>query len=216
MSYNNYIDADAAIENLLALQLFTEKQVTKTAVVKHANACGLATAPTTAQSLSKAWQGDITSAFGSVIATDGEVDLESAEYFKDKFIEILIAPHFTVEAQKYLIEKSKNLRLLALSTLDSNLKNDDLNQSVNSTKTLANNSDLHLRYITGGLLVQAQDEKLLEKFEVVTQTQPLLDNRELYHFAYAAVKRLKSNAIAIAYEYQPHFFYVIGNGSWAT
>ena len=73
-----------------------------------------------------------------------------------------------------------------------------------------------MRYITGGLLAQTEDGKLLEKFEVVTQTQPSIDNLEsrgLYHFSYASVKRLKSNAIAIAYEYQPHCFMLLGMGA---
>lgn len=212
MSFNNYVDADAALEAVKDL-----KNQIGVAVIKHTNPCGYATGETVREALEKAWQGDPISAFGSVIACNSTVDLPFASFLKgvdephiqyvivegklvpqsipNKFVEVVIAPDFTDDALE-LLSKTKTLRLL----------------KVNSFRGQAIEPKTY-RKITGGLLEMDRDLAVFEKFETVTKKAFEGKKQALAQFAYTACKHTKSNAIVLAHEYKPGQFQVIGMGA---
>lgn len=212
MSYNNYVDADAALEAVKDL-----KEEIGVVVIKHTNPCGYATGKTPREALERAWAGDPISAFGSVIACSSTVDLAFAEFLKgenvehvayvlekdqwiaqkvpSKFVEVIIAPDFSPEALA-LLQKTKTLRLLKVKNLCSGKP-----------------ESYTYRKITGGMLQMERDFQLLEKFEVVTEKKFDERKRRLAEFAMKAAKHTKSNAIVLAREYKPGFFQVIGVGA---
>ena len=93
LSYNNIVDADAALE---MAREFSEGNAV--VIVKHMNPCGLATGESLREAMEAAWAGDPVSAFGSVIAVTRKVDLKTAEFLKGRFVEILLAPAFDDDA----------------------------------------------------------------------------------------------------------------------
>jgi AICAR transformylase/IMP cyclohydrolase PurH len=109
MSFNNYVDGDAALEAVKELA-----GTPAVAIIKHTNPCGYATGATLAEALEAAWAGDPVSSFGSVIAVTVPVDLKTAEVLKGRFVEALIAPAFAADALEFLKNKSKDIRLLRL------------------------------------------------------------------------------------------------------
>jgi len=212
MSYNNYVDADAALEAVKELQ----GQV-GVAVVKHTNPCGYAVGATPREALERAWAGDPISAFGSVIACNTKVDLAFAEFLKgknvrhvgyivkdgklisqelpSKFVEVVIAPDFDDETVE-LLSKAKNLRILKTGALD---------MSEREVKTY--------RKITGGMLEMDRDIEVWERFETVTEKSFGENKKKLAEFTYKACKYTKSNAIVLGREYRPGFYQVIGMGA---
>src|SRR6185312_4407655 len=106
MSYNNYVDTDAARR---AAYDFTEPCV---AIIKHANPCGIAVGADLAEAHRKANACDPVSAYGGVIAANGEVTRDLAAQIADIFTEVVVAPGFEPAARELLTAK-KNLRLLA-------------------------------------------------------------------------------------------------------
>ncbi|MCH8828017.1 MAG: bifunctional phosphoribosylaminoimidazolecarboxamide formyltransferase/IMP cyclohydrolase, partial [Planctomycetes bacterium] len=106
MSFNNYADADAA------WRLVNDLPENSVAILKHMNACGVATAATMVEAFAKAWACDPTSAFGGVVACNGELDGATAQAIGRNFVEIVIARSTTDEAGAVLARK-KNLRLIA-------------------------------------------------------------------------------------------------------
>ena len=131
MSYNNYVDADAALR---AAYDFDEPCV---AIIKHANPCGIAVGADNAEAHRKAHASDPVSAFGGVIATNREVGAELAAQVAEIFTEVVVAPGFTAEAVETL-SKKKNIRLLAVTDP-------------------ARGPRVETRQISGGLLVQDTD-----------------------------------------------------------
>lgn len=212
MSFNNYVDGDAALEAVKDL-----KGEIGVAVIKHTNPCGYATGKTPREALERAWAGDPISAFGSVIACNAPVDLAFAEFLKgenvehvtyvlekgqliaqkvpSKFVEVIIAPDFSPEALA-LLQKTKTLRLLKVKDL-----------------TSGKPEPYTYRKITGGMLQMERDFQLIEKFDVVTEKGFDERKRKLAEFAMKAAKHTKSNAIVLAREYKPGFFQVIGMGA---
>jgi phosphoribosylaminoimidazolecarboxamide formyltransferase/IMP cyclohydrolase len=212
MSFNNYMDADAAMEAVKEL-----KDQIGVAVIKHTNPCGYATGETVEEALLRAWAGDPISAFGSVIACNRRVNLPFAEFLKgknikhtgylikdgklipqevpSKFIEVIIAPDFDPEAYE-LLSKTKSLRILKYQE-----------QGIESAEPKT------YRKITGGMLEMDRDKSLWSKFETVTKKS--FDDRKegLAEFVYKACKHTKSNAIVLGREYRPHFYQVIGMGA---
>jgi phosphoribosylaminoimidazolecarboxamide formyltransferase/IMP cyclohydrolase len=212
MSFNNYMDADAALEAVKEL-----KGCIGVAVIKHTNPCGFATGETPGEALERAWAGDPISSFGSVIACNIKVDLPFARFLKGedvrhigyvvekgrlvqqevpgKFVEVVIAPDYEPEALA-LLSRTKTLRLL---------KADWTGRDVQEQKTY--------RKLVGGILEMDRDLPVWERFHVVTRK--LFDGRKkaLAEFAYQACKHTKSNAIVLAREYRPGFFQVMGMGA---
>ena len=105
MSYNNYVDADAARR---AAYDFAEPCV---AIIKHSNPCGIAIGPDLAEAHAKAYACDPASAFGGVIAANGPVTTGLARQIAEVFTEVVIAPGFDAEALD-ILSASKNVRLL--------------------------------------------------------------------------------------------------------
>lgn len=182
MSYNNYVDADAALR---AAFDFEKPAV---AVVKHANPCGVAVASDDAtdpiaDAHRKAHATDPVSAFGGVIAANRTVTKEMAETVKGIFTEVVIAPDFEAEAVEILSAK-KNIRLLALPDGYGRNKNE-------------------FRQVSGGMLVQAGDKIDAEGDKPETWTLAAGEAADAatladLEFAWSAVRAAKSNAILLA------------------
>ncbi|PRB76620.1 bifunctional phosphoribosylaminoimidazolecarboxamide formyltransferase/inosine monophosphate cyclohydrolase [Arthrobacter sp. MYb214] len=182
MSYNNYVDADAALR---AAYDFEKPAV---AVVKHANPCGVAVASDDAadpiaDAHRKAHATDPVSAFGGVIAANRTVTKEMAETVKGIFTEVVIAPDFEAEAVQILSAK-KNIRLLALPEGYGRNKNE-------------------FRQVSGGMLVQAGDKIDAEGDNPGNWTLAAGEAADAatladLEFAWSAVRAAKSNAILLA------------------
>ena len=189
LSYNNIVDADAALE--MAREFSDSNAIV---IVKHMNPCGLATGETLLEAMEAAWAGDPVSAFGSVIASTRKVDLKTAEFLKGKFVEILLAPDFDADALEFLKNKSKDIRLLAVGKIE----------KAKTTKVY--------KHVIGGMLVQDRDVGTYEKFECVTRAKFPKNKEELARFTWLVTKHTKSNAIVMGYEYKPGYFQVLGLG----
>ena len=180
LSYNNINDADAA---LAIVKEFTEPAVV---AVKHTNPCGVGIGSSIEEAYDKAYSADPVSIFGGIIAANRVIDRPTSLKMSELFLEIIMAPDFTADALEVLTQK-KNLRLLKLGELKL------------ETTT-------HLRYqsVAGGLLVQDQDIKALNKEEVqvVTDREPTSEEWEQLLFAWKVVKHVKSNAIVLAKDSQ--------------
>jgi phosphoribosylaminoimidazolecarboxamide formyltransferase / IMP cyclohydrolase len=191
MSYNNYLDADAALES--ARELVGAPGV---AIIKHSNPCGFATGKTLAQAFEAAWAGDPVSAFGSVIAVTETMDMATAELFAGRFVEVVIAPDYEPQALEFLRAKSKNLRILKL----------------HAPFQMARPTPM-IRQVNGGLLVQDRDIDLAGHW--VSPTAELFpeEKRELGDFGIKAVRRVKSNSIVLVREYEPGCYMLLGMGA---
>ncbi|MDP9461296.1 MAG: bifunctional phosphoribosylaminoimidazolecarboxamide formyltransferase/IMP cyclohydrolase [Actinomycetota bacterium] len=178
MSYNNYVDTDAA------WRAAHDHEDACVAIIKHANPCGIAVGPDIAAAHRKAHACDPLSAFGGVIAANREVDLTMAEQIADVFTEVVVAPSFTDDAVAVLTGK-KNVRLLRLLHLP--------------------DAGAELRPVSGGLLLQVKDRLDAPGDDPTTWTlaagEPLdaagLDDLV---FAWRAVRAVKSNAILLAHD----------------
>lgn len=180
LSYNNINDADAA------LALVKEFDQPAVVAVKHMNPCGVGIGANLEEAFDKAYAADPVSIFGGIIATNQVVDKATALKMSGIFLEIILAPDFTEEALGILTQK-KNLRLLKLGEV--------------KQKTVP-----ALRYtsVAGGLLVQDEDIKPLDRASctVVTERAPSDEEWEQLAFAWKVVKHVKSNAIVLARENQ--------------
>jgi len=173
LSYNNIADSDAAWECVKAFD------VPACVIIKHANPCGVAIDGTLLAAYEKAFKTDSTSAFGGIIAFNGEVGLDVVNAMNERkhFVEVLIAPSFTAEAKAALASK-QNLRVLVVPL------GHDLNK-------------LELKRVGGGLLVQTPDNFTAQAsgLKVVTKVQPTTQQIEDLLFAERVAKFVKSNAI---------------------
>lgn len=195
LSYNNLLDADAAWKSASdAFHAVTHlSSKVAVSVVKHLNPCGLAVTDTIMRSLELAWAGDPISAYGGIVCFTQKVTAEVAVWFSNRFVEIIIAPEFSEEALA-LLGKKKNLRLLEVP-----VKN-----SVTGEKLY--------RSISGGILVQDEDEEPDTEFKTVTKRQFAANKMNLAKFGITACKHLKSNAIAIVTETSDGSFWLTGAG----
>ncbi len=195
LSYNNMLDADAAWKSASdAFHSVTHiKNKVAVSVIKHLNPCGLAVTGNIMESLEMAWAGDQISAFGSIIYFTGAVTKEVAEWFAKKFVEIIIAPEFTEEALD-VFSKKKNLRILVVP-----VKNEITNEKL-------------YRSISGGMLVQDEDEGLDAEFKNTTEKEFDSEKLNLAKFGVTACKHLKSNAIAVVTESSNGSFWLTGAG----
>ena len=172
LSYNNLLDIDSAIK------LISEFSSVTFAIIKHNNACGIASCSSVVTSYKKALESDPLSAFGGVLITNHKVDENSASEMNNLFFEILIAPDYDEESLKIL--KSKKNRIL--------LKLKETNFDSRSSKK-----------VLGGYLNQDLDiaENKIKNWKVVTQKTPSSENYEDLQFANKIVKHSKSNAIVL-------------------
>ncbi len=174
LSYNNIVDADAALACVL------EFEQPCAVAVKHANPCGVATAECVYEAYRRAYTADPVSIFGGIVAVNRPLDAETAEMMKEIFLEVVIAPEFSEEALDILRAK-KNLRLLKYSGR-------------------VPGSRLELKNVTGGLLVQDADIAAVDpqNWRSVTRRSPSAAELEDLGFAWKVVKHVKSNAIVLA------------------
>ena len=179
LSYNNFLDADAALACVSDLdQLSQNGPLSRAAVViKHANPCGMALASAPLEALKLAWAGDPMSAFGSIVALNFPVNEAAATWFLERFVEVIVAPKFTPAARELLASK-KNLRLLE--------------------QRPRTHSRLLARSIDGGKLIQEEDSAFDEELNWVTAKRPFEGPPPLlFRAGLVAAKHLKSNAIAL-------------------
>jgi phosphoribosylaminoimidazolecarboxamide formyltransferase/IMP cyclohydrolase len=171
LSYNNIADADAAWECVKSLD------GSACVIIKHANPCGVALGANAVEAYAKALQTDPTSAFGGIIALNVEVDGKAAEAIAKQFVEVLIAPAFTVEARK-IFEAKQNVRLLEIP----------LGYGSNA---------FDIKRVGGGVLLQAPDAKdvMVDEFTIVSKKQPTPQQLQDMMFAWRVAKFVKSNAI---------------------
>jgi phosphoribosylaminoimidazolecarboxamide formyltransferase/IMP cyclohydrolase len=174
MSYNNYVDADAA------LRAAYDHAGPTIAIIKHANPCGIATAATLDAAHAAAHACDPVSAFGGVIAANRVVDLATAESIAPIFTEAVVAPGYEPEALERLRRK-KDLRILQLP--------DGYGRGADE-----------LKQISGGLLVQTADAHFAPSRQWRLATGEPVDAATLadLEFAWRAVRAVKSNAILLA------------------
>ncbi len=173
LSYNNIADADAAWECVKAFDGAAPACV----IVKHANPCGVAVAASPLEAYKKAFSTDPTSAFGGIIAFNGEVDRAAAEAVSAQFLEVLIAPSYAADALELLASK-KNVRVLTCP----------LGQPAGA---------FDYKRVGGGLLVQSADEARIQvaDLKVVTRRTPSDAEMRDMLFAWRVAKYVKSNAI---------------------
>jgi phosphoribosylaminoimidazolecarboxamide formyltransferase/IMP cyclohydrolase len=177
LSYNNIGDANGALD------LLREFNETTVVASKHANPCGVGSAPTLHEAWTKAYEADPMSIFGGIVAVNAEVDAATASEMGKIFLEIVVAPGFTPEALKILTKK-KNIRLLRLPGI--------------SAKPPRGTWDM--KKVLGGLLVQELDLDLMDEAELkaVTKRAPTQKEMEDLVFAWKIVKHTKSNGIVVA------------------
>jgi phosphoribosylaminoimidazolecarboxamide formyltransferase / IMP cyclohydrolase len=178
MSYNNYVDADAARR---AAYDFAEPCV---AIIKHSNPCGIAVGPDLAEAHAKANACDPASAFGGVIAANGPVTAAMARQVAEVFTEVVIAPGFDPEALD-ILSKSKNVRLLRCAAPDPAA------------------ASVEWRQVSGGILLQSADrvdEPGDDPVNWELKAGPAASQAQLADLAFAwkACRSVKSNAILLA------------------
>ncbi len=179
LSYNNINDTDAAYELVAEFDPAASAAV---AIIKHANPCGVALAPTLLEAYEKALACDPVSAFGGVIALNRPLDGPSARRIVELFTEAIIAPDADDEALA-IVAARRNLRLLIAGALPDP-----------GVPTLG------VRSVAGGLLVQDRDNGALEDeaLKVVTKRAPTQAEMADLRFAWRVAKHVKSNAIVYA------------------
>lgn len=172
MSYNNYLDADAA------LRAAYDHEQPAVAIIKHQNPCGIAIGATLTEAYTRAHACDPVSAFGGVIAMNRPLDKDTAEAILPVFTEVVVAPEVTVEAREVFSAKP-NIRLLEV-------------HPDHVTKDY--------RVISGGILVQDRDTSFApaESWDQVAGPDVSDDVLQDLGFAWRAVKSVKSNAILLA------------------
>ena len=180
MSYNNYMDADAARR---AAYNFAEPSV---AIMKHANPCGIAVGADLAEAHRKAHACDPVSAFGGVIAANGVVTATMASQIADIFTEVIVAPDFEPAALDILV-KQKNLRLLRCPPPPAE----------------QGTAQVNWRQVSGGLLMQTPDTgsqpgDSVADWKLVAGSTPGADVIADLEFAWRACRSVKSNAILLA------------------
>jgi phosphoribosylaminoimidazolecarboxamide formyltransferase/IMP cyclohydrolase len=174
MSFNNYVDADAA------WQLVCDFEETTCAIIKHTNPAGVGQGETVAVAYQKALATDPVSAFGGIVAVNRPVDAAAAREITKIFTEVVIAPDYDAAAIE-ILQAKKNLRVLRMSSV-------------------ARSEELEFKQISGGMLVQSKDihQLRLEDLKVVTARKPTAEEIRALLFAWTVCKHTKSNAIVYA------------------
>jgi phosphoribosylaminoimidazolecarboxamide formyltransferase/IMP cyclohydrolase len=173
ISYNNLLDIDAAVN------LINDFDDITFAILKHNNACGIASRPVLVDAWNAALAGDPVSAFGGVLITNAIIDKASAEEINKIFFEVVIAPDYDLDALEILGQKKNRIILI--------LKN-------------AKTNTQQVRTLLNGVLVQDKDLKseTADDMKVVTEKAPTEQEIEDLIFANKIVKHTKSNAIVMA------------------
>ncbi|MDR1743102.1 MAG: bifunctional phosphoribosylaminoimidazolecarboxamide formyltransferase/IMP cyclohydrolase [Dysgonamonadaceae bacterium] len=175
ISYNNLLDIDAAVA------LIADFDDTSLAILKHNNACGMASRPTVKEAWIAALEVDPVSAFGGIVVTNRKIDKEAAERINEIFFEVIIAPAYDDDALEILKQKKNRVILI---------------QKKNGRAL----PKVQCRSILNGMLVQDKDVSVQTQsdLKVVTNTRPSKSEIEDLLFANILVKHTKSNAIVLA------------------
>ena len=173
LSFNNILDSDAAWNIVCD---FPEEPTV--AIIKHGNPCGLASRKKLEDAFNAALEGDTISAFGGIIASNKNIDTETATKISESFYEIVLAPGFDDEALN-ILKKKKNLRLLEMGP-----------------PVLQKNA-MDIRSIRDAFLVQTSDSLNEGEWTVATEEQPNENQLEDLKFAWKAIRHVKSNAIIV-------------------
>ncbi|HEV7642997.1 MAG TPA: bifunctional phosphoribosylaminoimidazolecarboxamide formyltransferase/IMP cyclohydrolase [Pyrinomonadaceae bacterium] len=176
MSYNNYIDAEAA------WALVNDFGSLACAIIKHTNPSGVALGANNLEAYKRALQTDPVSAFGGIVAFNQPLDADTAKVVTEIFTEVVIAPDYTLGALSVL-EAKKNLRVLKAEPAEEKLE---------------------YRTISGGMLVQDRDLQKVSPadLKVVTERAPSEEELRALLFAWQVCKHVKSNAIVFTNEFQ--------------
>jgi len=179
LSYNNLNDTDAAFELVAE---FDPRQSAAVAIIKHANPCGVAVAPTIAEAYAKALACDDVSAFGGIVALNRALEADAAQEIVKLFTEVIIAPEAS-DAAKEIVAAKKNLRLLVTGGLPD-----------------PRADGLTFRSLAGGFLVQSRDNGIADAaaLKVVTKRKPTDEEFADLVFAFTVAKHVKSNTIVYA------------------
>ncbi len=174
MSFNNYVDADAA------WNLVNEFEGTAVAIIKHTNPSGVGTGATCLEAYKRALATDPVSAFGGIVAANCVIDGETAAAINEVFTEVVIASEFTDEALEILSRK-KNQRVIRIEKATSE-------------------RGPEFKQISGGFLAQDKDLRRVTAAELnfVTTRKPTDDEVRAMLFAWKVCKHVKSNAIVFA------------------
>ncbi len=175
LSFNNLLDADAAWN---CVQGWDRPAV---AIIKHTIPCGLAVSDSLVDAYERALAGDPVSAFGGIVASNSQIDEETATEVSKLFCEVLIAPGFSEPAMS-ILEKKKNLRLLEAELAPEG------------------SHGLEMRVVSGGWLIQEADDQSQqeETWKVVSNRRPTESEMNDLRFAWRVVRHVKSNAIVLA------------------
>ncbi len=186
LSYNNILDLTAAAE---LISEFTGDAPT-VAILKHTNPCGVGQGGTLLDAWNKAFETDIQAPFGGIIASNVEMDADTANAIKEIFCEVVIAPSFSQEAAAILYEK-KNLRLIKI-LIDPRTTSTTLSASGNVWSTRSVGAESYV--------LQEADLKTIkaEELKIVTKRQPTPEELQAMLFGWRIVKHVKSNAIVYA------------------
>ncbi len=174
MSFNNYVDAEAA------WQLVRDFEQTACAIIKHTNPAGAALGETAVEAYQKALATDPVSAFGGIVAFNCTVDAAAAQEVTKIFTEVVIAPEYDAAALE-LLRAKKNLRVIRMGRVE-------------------RPGDVEFKQIGGGVLVQTTDDHRLdpEQLNVATSRKPSDEEIRALLFAWIVCKHTKSNAIVYA------------------
>ncbi|MCH1612357.1 MAG: bifunctional phosphoribosylaminoimidazolecarboxamide formyltransferase/IMP cyclohydrolase [Flavobacteriales bacterium] len=174
ISYNNLLDIDSAI---MLMEDFKDA-IPTFAILKHNNACGFASRPNLVDAYSSALEADPVSAFGGVLISNKEIDLQTATLINNLFCEVLIAPSFSSEALEILKSKKNRIILKQNNTIF---------------------PDKIVRSCLNGTLIQKRDSSVenIESFELKTNHQPTSNQMQDLYFANKLAKHTKSNTIVL-------------------
>ncbi len=183
MSFNNYVDADAAVRaafDVAGCVAGSGTNLTGVAIIKHANPCGIAANADPVTAYRNAHECDPVSAFGGVVASSSTIDGAFATALAEVFTEVVVAPDFTPDALEVLTSK-KNLRVVKLPA------------------GFAPES-IELRQVSGGMLRQQVDQHFADttSWQLVSGTAADAATLSELEFAWRAVRSVKSNAILLA------------------
>ena len=174
MSFNNYVDAEAA------WRLVCDFEQTACAIIKHTNPAGVGLGATAVEAYQKALATDPVSAFGGIVAFNCTVDAAAAQEVTKIFTEVVIAPEYDIAALE-LLRAKKNLRVIRMSSAGPS-------------------EALEFKQIGGGLLVQTTDDHKLDRqqLNIVSLRKPSDEEIRALLFAWIVCKHTKSNAIVYA------------------
>jgi phosphoribosylaminoimidazolecarboxamide formyltransferase/IMP cyclohydrolase len=177
LSYNNLLDADGS------LSLLGEFEETACIIIKHVTPCGVGVGATVFEAVTTALKTDPVSAFGGIVAINRPLDKAAAEVLSEIFLEIILAPSFTVEARDVLAKK-KALRLI----------------SFDWPSLRSRGAAKEIRHVWGGYLMQDADRGFPEwsDAKVVTKRAPTSDELKALELGWKVCKHVRSNAIVFS------------------